>query len=94
MSRWATKVHRSILIDLWCFTLDQLYPCLSISVAFSLEMIAALRGEEAEEVLPAAFRVFQVAYGVQVVEAYLLEKAFFSGRFVERKKVGAEDKVE
>ena len=57
-------------------------------------MIAALRGEEAEEVLAAAFRVFKVAYGVQVVEAYLLEKAFFSGRFIERKKVGAEDKVE
>ena len=93
MNSWAAKVHWSILIELWCFTLDQLYPCLSICIASCLEVVAALWGEEAEEVLPAAFWVFKVAYGVQVVEADLLEETFFGRRFVERKKVGAEDKV-
>lgn len=57
-------------------------------------MVAALGGEETEEVLSTAFRIFQVTYGVQIVEADLLEEAFFGGRFVEREKVGTEDEVE
>lgn len=70
MCDWAAKVYRSILVELWCFTLDQLHPRLSICFASSLEMVTALGGEEAEEVLP-AFWVFEVADSVEVVEAYL-----------------------
>lgn len=57
-------------------------------------MVAAVRGEEAEEVLPAAFGVFEVANGVEVVKADLFEETLLSGRFVEGEEVWAEDKVE
>ncbi len=94
MSGWAAKVHRSILVKLRCFTFNQLYPCLSICVASSLEVVAALRGEEAEEVLSTAFWIFKVTDGVEVVEADLFEETLLSGRFVEGEKVWTEDKVE
>lgn len=94
MSGGATKVHRFILVKLWCFTLDQFDPRLGICVASSLEVIAALGGEEAEKVLTAAFWVFKVADGIEVVEADLFEETLLSRRFVEREEVGAEDKVE
>ena len=94
MSDWAAKVRRSILVELRCFTLNQLHPCLSICVASSLEVVAALRGEEAKEVLPTAFWVFKVTNGVEVVEADLFEETLLSGRFVEGEEVWAEDKVE
>lgn len=94
MSGWAAQVHRSILVKLRCFTLNQLNPCLSIWVASSLEVVAALRGEEAKEVLPTAFWVFKVTDGVEVVETDLFEETLLSGRFVEGEEVWAEDKVE
>ena len=57
-------------------------------------MVTALGGEEAEEMLPARFWVFEVADSIQVVETYLFEETLLSGRFVEGEKVGAENKVE
>ncbi len=57
-------------------------------------MVIAFGGEEAEEVLPAAFWVFEVADGVEVVEAYLFEETLLGGRFVEGEEVRAKDEVE
>lgn len=90
----AAKVRRSILVELWCFTLDQLDPFLGICVAPGLEVIVALGREEAEEILPATFWVFQVVDGVEIVETDLFEQTLLGGRFVEGKKVRTEDKVE
>lgn len=91
MSGRAAKVHGSILVELWCFTLDQLHPCLGICIASALEVVAAFGGKQAEEVLAATFRVFEVSNGVEVVETDLFEKTLFRGRFVEREEVGAQD---
>lgn len=44
--------------------------------------------------LSAAFWVFQVVDGVEIVEADLFEQTFLGGRFVEGKKVGTKDEVE
>ena len=57
-------------------------------------MVTALGGEEAEEVLPARFWVFEVTDSVQVVETYLFEETLLGGRFVEGEEVRAENKVE
>ena len=66
MGDWAAKVYRAILIELWCFTLNQFHPCLGIRVASGLKVVVALGREEAKEMLPATFGVFQVANGVEV----------------------------
>ena len=58
MSDWAAEVHRPIIIELWCFTLDQLHPCLGIGVASCLEVVVAFWREEAEEMLSTTFWVF------------------------------------
>ena len=94
MGDWEGNVHGSILVKLWCFTLDQFYPCPGICIASTLEVVAAFGGEEAEEVLAATFRVFEVSDGVEIIETDLFEKALFGGRFVEREEVGAQDQVE
>lgn len=57
-------------------------------------MVVTLRREEAEEVLSAAFWIFEVADCIQVVEADLFEKTLLGGGFVEREQVGSEDEVE
>lgn len=57
-------------------------------------MVAALGREEAEEVVSAAFWVFEVADGVEVAEADFFEQAFLGGRFIEGEEVGAKDKKE
>ena len=57
-------------------------------------MVVALRGEEAEKVLPAAFGVFEVADSVEVVEADLFEEPLLGRRLVEGEEVGTENKVE
>ena len=94
MSDWATKVQRSILVELWCFTLDQLHPRLGIHVASGLEVVVALGREETEEMLSATFGVFQVADGVEVIETDLFEETLLGGRFIEGEQVRAKDKVE
>ena len=94
MSGWAAEVHRSFLVKFWRFLLDQFHPCFRICVAFCLEVVVALGGEEAEQVLPAAFWVFEVADSVEVVEADFFEEPLLGGRFVEGEKVGTENKVE
>lgn len=91
MGDWATNVHGSIVVQLWCFTLDQFHPCLGICITSTLEVVAAFRGEEAEEVLAATFRVFEVSDGIKIVETYLFEKTLLGGRFVEGEEVGAQD---
>lgn len=78
-SNWAAKVYRSVLVELRCFTLDQLHPCLSICVASTLEVVAALWGEKAEEMLPAPFRVFEVSDSIQVVKPDLFQQTLFGG---------------
>ena len=93
MSSWAANVHRFVLVELWCLTFDQFHPCLSICVAFGLEVVAAFGRKEAEEVLSAAFWVFEVPHSVEVSEADLLEETFFNGRFVEGEKIWAKDQV-
>ena len=92
-SDWAAEVQRSILVELWCFTLDQLHPFLGICVAPGLEVVVALGREEAEEILAATFWVFEVVDGVEIVETDLFEQTLLGGRFVEGKKVGTKDKV-
>lgn len=82
VSGWTAKVHRSILVELWRFPFDQFHPCFCICVAFCLEVVAAFGGEEAEEVLPAAFWVFEVADGVEVVKADLFEETLLGRRLV------------
>ena len=94
LSDGTAKVHRPILVELWCFTLDQLHPCLGIFVASCLEVVAALWREEAEQVLSTAFWVFEVTDGVEVIETDLFEKTLFGGRLVEGEEVGTKDKVE
>ena len=94
MNDWATKLDWSVLVELWGFTLDQLYPCLGICVASCLEVVVTLRREEAEEVLSAALWIFEVADGIKVVEANLLEKTLLGGGLVEGEEVGPEDEVE
>ena len=64
LSGWAAEVERSVLVQLWRFAFDQFDPCLGICVASALEMVVALRGEEAKEMLPTPFRVFEVADGI------------------------------
>lgn len=73
MSGWAANFYRSILVELWCFTFYQLHPCLGICIASALEVVAAFGGEQAEEVLAATFRVFEVSDGVKVVETNLFK---------------------
>ena len=94
LSDGTAKVHRSILVELWCFTSDQLHPCLGIFVASCLEVVAALWREEAEEVLSTAFWVFEITDGVEVIETDLFKKTLLGGRFVEREEIGPKDKVE
>ena len=79
MSGWAAEVERSIMVELWRFTFDQFHPCLGICVASALEMVVTLGGEEAKEMLPAPFRVFEVPDGVQIVESDLFQQTLFGG---------------
>ena len=57
-------------------------------------MVVALGGEEAKEILPAPFRVFEVPDGIQIVKSDLFQKTLFGGWFVEGEEVGAENKEE
>ena len=76
------------------FLAYEFHPVASVFLILGLQMKVLGRGEEAENMLAAAFGVFEVGYCGQVGEINLFVEAFFGNVFVDGEEVRAEDEVE